>query len=232
MPKKRKVAASKSELGTEERIRLAALKEFAEKGLSGARVDQIAQEANVNIRMIYYFFGSKDGLLEAVLSEIFHRRKAQLAASYDSAADLLTSYFEGYAEDSQRVRLLQWEALQTPLPAGLPKLTNFADRQDVVRQRIAAIADLQKRGIIPDQFDPKFLYLMFVALSIYPMTFPQSTFIATGEHAGSDEFKRRYRDFLRQLAGTLFPRNPGQPTGGKRAAGTSRKRAARRSRLQ
>lgn len=226
MPKKRKVAATR-ELGTEDRIRLAALKEFAEKGLSGARVDRIAEEANVNIRMIYYFFGSKEGLLEAVLSDIFIRRKAQLVAAYDNVSDLLASYFDGYAEDSQRVRLLQWEALQTPLPAGVAKLTNFSDRREVVRKRIASIADLQNRGVVPDQFDPKFLYLMFVALSIYPMTFPQSTFIATGEHVGGDGFKRRYRDFLRQLGDTLFTAKVA-PARGKRAAKPARKRALKR----
>jgi TetR/AcrR family transcriptional regulator len=227
MPRKRKAAAAQ-ELGTEERIRLAALKEFAEKGLSGARVDHIAQEADVNIRMIYYFFGSKEGLLEAVLSEIFIKRKAQFTQSYDNPADLLAAYFDGYAEDSQRVRLLQWEALQTPLPAGVDKLTNFTDRQEVVRRRIASIADLQKRGIIPGHFDPKFLYLMFVALSIYPMTFPQSTFIATGEHAGGEDFKRRYRDFLRQLGAALFPKAAAKPARSQPRPKAAPKRAPRR----
>jgi TetR/AcrR family transcriptional regulator len=236
MSKRSKAAAQ--DLGTEERIRRAALKEFAEKGLSGARVDRIAQEADVNIRMIYYFFGSKEGLLEAVLSEIFNRRKAELPSSYDSVADLLTSYFDGYAEDSQRVRLLQWEALQTPLPEGVAKLTNFKDRREVVRQRIDAIAELQQRGVVPDRFDPKLLYLMFVALSIYPMTFPQSTFIATGEHVGSESFKRRYRDFLRELAETLFSPSA-QPaasssaskrSNGAAATGRARKQTSRRKR--
>lgn len=226
MAKKRKAAAE--ELGTEERIRSAALKEFAEKGLSGARVDRIAQRADVNIRMIYYFFGSKEGLLEAVLSEIFIRRKAQLVDAYDSASELLTSYFDGYAEDSQRVRLLQWEALQTSLPGGAAQLTDFAGRKEVVRQRIASIADLQQRGVIPDHFDPQLLYLLFVALAIYPMTFPQSAFIVTGEHAGSEGFKRRYRDFLRQLGDTLFPRGTAKPRSAKRAAKPARKRAPRR----
>jgi AcrR family transcriptional regulator len=233
MSKKSKAASQ--ELGTEERILRAALKEFAEKGLSGARVDRIAQEADVNIRMIYYFFGSKEGLLEAVLSEIFNRRKAELPSTYDSVAELLTAYFDGYAEDSQRVRLLQWEALQTPLPEGVSRLTNFKDRREVVRERIAAIAELQQRGVVPDRFDPKLLYLMFVALSIYPMTFPQSTFIATGEHAGSEAFKRRYRDFLRELAQTLFSSGVASEASGPRAsqargnaAQGSRKDAARK----
>lgn len=39
---------------------------FAEKGFHGTSVRDIAQEADVNIAMISYYFGSKDKLLEAV----------------------------------------------------------------------------------------------------------------------------------------------------------------------
>lgn len=204
----RKKSAELQEQGTEERIRRAAMHEFSEQGLSGARVERIARAADVNIRMIYYFFGSKKGLLEAVLREIFMQRRAQLVSRYDNVADLLASYFDGYAEDSQRVRLLQWEALQTRLPEAASQLTNFADRQTVIDERIACILDLQKRGIVPANLEPKLLYLMFVALAIYPMTFPQSVFIATGEHATGKDFKKKYRESLRQLANTLFPAEP------------------------
>jgi AcrR family transcriptional regulator len=204
----KKKPAGPQEQGTQERIRRAAMHEFSEQGLSGARVERIARAANVNIRMIYYFFGSKKGLLEEVLREIFMQRRAQLVSRYDNVADLLASYFDGYAEDSQRVRLLQWEALQTRLPEAAAQLTNFADRQTVIDERIASIVDLQKRGIIPANLEPKLLYLMFVALAIYPMTFPQSVFIATGEHAAGKDFKKKYRESLRQLANTLFPAEP------------------------
>jgi len=41
--------------------------EFANKGLSGARIDEIAAATRTSKRMIYYYFGSKDGLYLAVL---------------------------------------------------------------------------------------------------------------------------------------------------------------------
>ena len=201
----KKKSASQPEQNTKERIRAAAVREFSAHGFSGARVDRIAKTAKVNIRMIYYFFGSKKNLLEAVLSDIFRQRQARLANGFDSVGDLLVSYFDGYAEDSHRVRLLEWEALQTKLPGGIRGLTNFKDRQEVINRRLASIVALQKRKIVSPELDPKLLYLVFVALSIYPMTFPQSVFIATGEHSGDEKFKRKYRAFLKQLADELFP---------------------------
>ena len=44
-----------------------AQREFAEKGLAGARIDVIAEAMRTSKRMIYYYFGSKEGLYLAVL---------------------------------------------------------------------------------------------------------------------------------------------------------------------
>ncbi|HLZ66837.1 MAG TPA: TetR/AcrR family transcriptional regulator [Aliidongia sp.] len=49
----------------------AAVAEFAENGLSGARVDAIAARANTTVRMLYHYFGSKEGLYAAALEEAY-----------------------------------------------------------------------------------------------------------------------------------------------------------------
>jgi AcrR family transcriptional regulator len=50
-----------------------ATREFSEKGLAGARIDDIAQAMRTSKRMIYYYFGSKEGLYLAVLEEAYRR---------------------------------------------------------------------------------------------------------------------------------------------------------------
>ena len=50
--------------------------EFADKGLMGARIDEIAAATRTSKRMIYYYFGSKDGLYLAVLEEAYRRMRA------------------------------------------------------------------------------------------------------------------------------------------------------------
>ncbi len=52
-------------------ILVAARDEFAQHGLGGARVDRIAERADVNKRLIYYYFGSKDDLFLAVLENTY-----------------------------------------------------------------------------------------------------------------------------------------------------------------
>ena len=62
------------------RILAAALQEFAGYWLGGARVDRIAARAGANKRMLYYYFGDKDGLLLAALEDRYaHIRSAEAA---------------------------------------------------------------------------------------------------------------------------------------------------------
>lgn len=56
---------------SQQTILLAARDEFARYGLAGARVDRIAERAEVNKRLIYYYFKSKDTLFLAVLEAAY-----------------------------------------------------------------------------------------------------------------------------------------------------------------
>ncbi|HSU04528.1 MAG TPA: TetR/AcrR family transcriptional regulator [Acetobacteraceae bacterium] len=56
---------------TKQDILAVATAEFAENGLSGARVDAIAARTRTTKRMIYYYFGSKEGLYVAVLEKAY-----------------------------------------------------------------------------------------------------------------------------------------------------------------
>ncbi|UCD95566.1 MAG: TetR/AcrR family transcriptional regulator [Candidatus Zixiibacteriota bacterium] len=59
--------------GSAEQILTAALAEFAEHGLAGARVDRIAALSGVNKAMIYYHFGSKENLYDQCIKQVMNR---------------------------------------------------------------------------------------------------------------------------------------------------------------
>jgi AcrR family transcriptional regulator len=58
---------------TRESILKAAIKVFSKHGFDGGRVEQISKAAKSYDRMIYYYFGSKEGLYIAALEEIYRR---------------------------------------------------------------------------------------------------------------------------------------------------------------
>ncbi|WP_439518590.1 TetR/AcrR family transcriptional regulator [Hydrogenophaga sp.] len=70
-----KVARTNDPERTMANIMEVAMAEFAEKGLAGARIDEIAAATRTSKRMIYYYFGSKEGLYLAVLEESYRRMR-------------------------------------------------------------------------------------------------------------------------------------------------------------
>lgn len=55
----------------------AAVAEFAEKGLAGARVDEIARRAGVNKQLVYHHFGNKEDLFRAALESVYREIRAR-----------------------------------------------------------------------------------------------------------------------------------------------------------
>src|SRR5262245_8778512 len=70
-PQKRNADATRA------KILKAALSEFSERGLPAASTDDIAERCGVNKRMIYYYFGSKEGLYLAALELVFENLVAR-----------------------------------------------------------------------------------------------------------------------------------------------------------
>lgn len=72
-PRRKPGVREQSALDTQDNILRAATQIFAKHGYSGGRVDQISKAAKSHDRMIYYYFGSKEGLYIAVLEGIYRR---------------------------------------------------------------------------------------------------------------------------------------------------------------
>lgn len=102
---------------TRKKILEAAEEIFANKGLAGARVDEIAKMAGVNKRMIYAYFESKENLYATVL-KIVYSRLAELEKTIDSLAspeDAVRKFIQGYFkflnDNPNFVSLVLWENL-------------------------------------------------------------------------------------------------------------------------
>jgi TetR/AcrR family transcriptional regulator len=69
---------------TRARILEAAVREFSENGLAGARTEQIAEAAGVNKALLYYYFEGKDALYAAALEDVAQRVVASSMAAMTS----------------------------------------------------------------------------------------------------------------------------------------------------
>jgi TetR/AcrR family transcriptional regulator, upper aerobic nicotinate degradation pathway regulator len=77
----------RSAQATRDSILRAAIRVFAKHGFSGGSIEKISKSARSVDRMIYYYFGNKEGLFVAVIEEIYRRfNVAESALTLDPAA--------------------------------------------------------------------------------------------------------------------------------------------------
>lgn len=103
---------------TREDILKAAELEFAEKGIYGTRVDEIAAKANINKRMIYEYYGNKEELYKTVLitvySRLSHKEMDVLSEDMectDAIKKVISLYFDFLRNNPTYVALILWENL-------------------------------------------------------------------------------------------------------------------------
>ena len=132
---------------TRENILQEAIVEFVQQGLSGARVDAIAERIHTSKRMIYYYFGSKEQLYVEVLEKLYGDiRSTENRLHLDELLDYLTTA-EG------RRTLLSTAALEVPLAvAGIAGLSGALDEAAIVWPEVPVKtwATWLNRGKLPD----------------------------------------------------------------------------------
>jgi len=189
---------------TQERILQAAFKEFAAKGFAGARVDAIAQGAAINKRMLYHYFGDKEALFREVLRRKIEQRQAWGVATPDDPRESLPYWFDLACKDKDWIRLLEWEALQF----GEGRLIDEERRLEAARQAVQRILRRQARGRLSADLDSRNMLLAMLALTWFPVAFPQLTRLITGVTASDPRFIRSHHKFLRHMA-TAFSNGDG-----------------------
>jgi AcrR family transcriptional regulator len=184
---------------TRRRILSAALAEFASKGISGARVDRIAARAKTNKRMLYHYFGSKDGLYRAVLNQRLSDQKP-VAVEPGDEPSRLSSIFDRLLSSGDFLRLQMWEALER---GARGRIENEEARRATMLARVDAVREAQVAGQTTSDLDADLLVIAELALAAYPQAFPQVVRLVTGAGPDAPEFRERYRAFLQKLGAKL-----------------------------
>jgi AcrR family transcriptional regulator len=154
-------------------IMAVATQEFAAKGLAGARIDAIADATHTSKRMIYYYFGSKEGLYLAVLEESYRSIRQtesdlQLAdlPPVEALAKLVGFTFDHHHGNQDFVRLVMSENIQRGEYLAQSKLI-----QELNVSVIESIQELYERGVKQGVFrkglDPIDIHASISALTFF-----------------------------------------------------------------
>ncbi|AZM77030.1 TetR/AcrR family transcriptional regulator [Streptomyces sp. KPB2] len=145
---------------THRRILDVATREFAEHGIAGARVERIVAAARTNKAQLYAYFGSKDGLFDAIFFGSLDRIVNVVPIDADDLADWAVRLYDEYLRRPDLIRLATWARLERR-PAG--HLVDDADRRDDTKLR--AIAEAQAAGRVRPG-DPFDVLALVIAMSM------------------------------------------------------------------
>lgn len=159
--------------GTKRNIIEVASQEFALNGLSGARIDEIAAKTRSSKRMIYYYFGDKEGLYLSALESAYatvREGEAELdiagLSPMDGLKRLVEFTFEHHHQHEDFIRMVMIENIHHG---------QYLERSSVVRDlnvtAIAHIRDLYERGLkdglFRDGLDPLEIHWQISALCFF-----------------------------------------------------------------
>lgn len=159
--------------GTRRDIVDIATREFAEKGYSGARVDEIAARTKASKRMIYYYFGGKEGLYIAVLENAYSRIRTiegsldlEHQAPDEALRRLVAFTFDYQNAHPEFVRLVMNENIMNGVYLGRFKAIRRLNNAVIDGLR-ELLARGEKAGVFRRGVDPVSLHMSISALCIF-----------------------------------------------------------------
>ena len=178
------------EQGAEQRILEAARRVFIRKGMAGARMQEVADEAGINKALLHYYYRDKQRLFEGVFKGSAERQFSCIWNSFTDSPDIfdaverfVAAYLERMLEDPLLPLFIAQEMNRDP-----EGLRAFIDRGLTSRQHFLRLVDeARKEGLIIE-IDPRELLVNIMALCAHPfIARPMLTHI----HGMNDEAFRR-----------------------------------------
>ena len=195
------------------RILNAAKIEFAKLGLGGARIDSIALRAQSNKRMIYEYFGNKEGLFEAVLELAYQdirqaERKLKLEElePVEAIRKLVSFTWKYYLKNPHFLTLVNSENLHKA--AHLKR--SREKMHDMHAPMVSMVAEILERGVAQGVFragiDPIQLNITIAAINYYYLNNRFTGEIIYGFDLMSPEALQTRIDFnIQTILGMLRP---------------------------
>lgn len=120
----------------------AALAEFAEFGMAGARIDRLAGRAGISPGLVYSFYAGKAELFDAVFDHIVGLTISTVPIDADHLPQYAARLHDAAADHPEAVRFLTWYQLERGEAAHRATVTV------AMREKVAAIKGAQQRGTV------------------------------------------------------------------------------------
>ena len=187
---------------TRDSILRAAIRIFSRHGYDGGSVEKISSMAKSYDRMIYYYFGSKEGLYIAVIEEIYRRMneaESLLELDMQQPVKALTRVIhfvvDYYRDHPEFVTLLNTENLHKG-----KHIAKSLRAREYSSPAISVIGQILANGIAQGVFRKDLmardLYLLIAANGYFYMSNRYTLSAFLGENMGAPEALSHWKDFV------------------------------------
>jgi AcrR family transcriptional regulator len=201
-PQRRTGVREAAAQATREAILRAATKVFARYGYDGGSVEKISKAAKSFDRMIYYYFGSKEGLFIAVLEGIYRRMdEAEAAIALDagrpveSLTEVIRFVLGYYRANPEFVTLLNTENLHKGR-----HIAKSLRAREYSSHAVAIIRELLDSGVAQGLFRPglsaRDVYLLIAATGYFYTSNRHTLSAFFGEPLETPEAVAHWEDFV------------------------------------
>ena len=205
--------------------------EFAERGYSGARVDDIAERTRTTKRMIYYYFGGKEQLYIAVLERAYAQlRDAEQTLDVEhldplaAIRELAELTFDHHERHPEFLRLVAIENIhRAEHIARSAVLTSINTRVVELIERILRRG--QAQGVFRRAVDPLDLHMLISAFCVFRVANHHTFKAIFGRDLGERSRRPHYRAMLADLVVAYLTTPATRPARPARARRTARVRA-------
>lgn len=180
------------------RLLAAATAEFAAHGLAGARVDRIAAAAKVNKQQMYAWYGSKDGLFDAVFAAQLDRIVDAVPFTARDLPGYAVALYDSYLTDPEIIRLVGWNRLER-MPVG----DLLAGHGALTDPKRVALEQAQRDGSVVDGVAPRDVYAMVIGIA--GSWSPLSGTVTAGPSDDAADHDRRRRALHEAVSRALVP---------------------------
>ncbi|GAA3544477.1 TetR/AcrR family transcriptional regulator [Zobellella aerophila] len=182
-----------------------AMKEFCAKGFDGARTEDIARRAQINIRMLYHYFGNKERLYQACLEKVYEDLRAKeaeidlLHLSPEEAIVALVDFtFEHMLAHPEFIRMVEIENIHRG---------KFLKTLQVVPERGAFLIDMIRDVLLNGEADGSFrtgidpfqLYISILSLCYVHLSNQYTLSITFNKDLGQPEWLAERNQHVREL---------------------------------
>jgi AcrR family transcriptional regulator len=166
----------------------AATGEFAEHGLAGARIDRIAERAGVNKRLIYVYYGDKDGLFDAVVEDQGRLLVAAVPLENGDLSAFAAARFDYVMAHPEARRIAVWRAFERSEPTDTEIAT--------YRERLESVAAAQRAGRLRSDIAPADLFAIVLRMTESWLSAPPALRAAAADEPMSRARLHEHRDAL------------------------------------